>query len=234
MTQRTYAAVNALVGANYGVGNSANVDGVAGPNGAGAAAILASGQNWSNGTVSQPNIKLSLGRALLAINKATLGRLMPQDLTLILTPDMALAMALSPEVQDALKQSQYAMGALTGDEPNVNGFFGLPPRLFGVKVVIEQTIMDQTEKGPAAQTLQYVFPTGSAYLVVRAKDLAQPIMPVNGSKPFSTITMFAVEEFTVERQVDTWNRVVKDAITTYYDMINVAPQGAFQFTRCLG
>ena len=234
MTMRTAAAVGALTNAPWGANNSANVDGVAGINGFGAAAMLASGQNWTNGTVNTPNIKLTLLRALKAINLGTLGRLQPRDLTLVITPDLALLLAMSPEVQDALKQSQFAMGALTGENPDVNGLWGMPPMIAGMRIVVEDTVLVTTEKGAATPVQSYAFPAGSAYLVIRPGGLVQPPMPWAGGRVFSTVTMFSLEEMTVERRVDTWNRIIQDSITSNFDMRCISPAGGFQFTHAAG
>jgi hypothetical protein len=195
MTARTMKALGALNSATWGT-NSGPVDGVAGGT-PGTGVTLPSGQNWTNGTATSPNLKTSLLRAASVITKNVGAGINLKDLVLIVNPDTAIGMSTSPEIQQSFIQSQFALDQLTGADNVAGGGWGLPPRLYnGIRVVIEDAVRTSTAIGAATKTQGYIIPTGEAYLVCRPGGDAKSTVNFGdeNSPVVSTLIGFFMEE----------------------------------------
>jgi len=221
MTARTMLVHTALNGVAWGT-NTAAVD-----NG-----ILPSGQDWSTGSVgyssnSGPNIKQSLMYGSAVVHKQTIGVVQPYQLTLVINPNTAMMMARSTEIQDYLKQSEYARSQLRGDSPSMNGQWGLPDVLYGHPVAVEDAVRVSSNFGAATDTLDYILPDGVAYLVARQGDL----QGIYGAKSYSTVQIFFYkDEMTVKTMYDTQNERYMGRVVQNMVPVVVAPQSGFKFT----
>lgn len=229
MTMRTNQAATALSGATWG-SNTGIVDGVAGGT-PGTGVTLTSGQNWSNGTESAPNVKTTLFNAASIIKKGTGGVVDRRDLVLVMNPDTAISISTSSEIQKAFIQSPIALAQARGDAP-VDAEWGLPTQLYGIPLVIEDAVITSTAVGAATLTQNYIMPKGTAYLLARRGGPVE--FGDETTKVVSTLMGFFYEELTAQSRVDGWERRVTGRITTDFSYQITSPLTGFQFTHCLG
>lgn len=229
LTGRTSLGTTALSGASWG-NNTGAVDN----------SILASGQNWSNGTTTAPNVKKSLLYGTKKIALATQGGVNVDDLALVMGPDTAIAMSSSPEVHNAFVQSQFALNQAMGDK-NLNADWGLPPKLYGIHVVVEDAVATTSQEDAASLAQSFILPSGVAYLVTRPKaGTAEGLLAGNGDEAdenlpiISTLVGFFYEEMTVEAFDDARNRRVDGHVVEDYQWQVSSVLSGFKFTACLG
>jgi hypothetical protein len=216
MTARTILALSELSGTTWGA-NQMAVNG----------GILPSGQGWDNGTPAAPNIMESLNAATQQIFLQTIGGVKPQDLVLVVGPELARKMAKSQEVHTYLKESPFAKGRLGiggNNELFRNARFGLPDTLYGYKIVIEDTPRVSSPKG-GTEVLRYVLDDDEAYLLSRPGGL----VGIESGPNHSTIQGFFYEEFTVELKQDPDNRRQQGRIVTDFDIKVVGPRSGVRF-----
>lgn len=231
MTARSMLVYNALVGASWG-SNTALVNG----------GILTSGQDWSTGTsdtgdqgtLPGPNIKKSLQYGTKIIHQQTLGVVKPKDLYLVINPFLAQTMASSSEIQNFIKQSPDALAQIRGDVPSQNGVWGLPDKLYGINVVVEDTVRVSSRKSasspnPSSATLGYVYDDKIAFLVARPGSLEG----IAGSRSFSTLQMFVYkDELSVETMYDQQNKRYMGRVISNYVPIVASTLCGFMFNAC--
>lgn len=85
-------------------------------------------------------IKKGIMAAVTRVFLQTNSRVKFRDLRLLLHPEAATAMANTAEIHNYLKYSE-ATKQVSGDEENYNERWGLPKRLYGVEVVVEDSII---------------------------------------------------------------------------------------------
>lgn len=252
MTRRTWLAHQALSGAALG-SNTAPVDYAQSGSIIAARLPAATAGNWMTGTNQQPNFLISLQYAASQITLATYGAI-PAGLgnyVLVVNPNTAMNMAVAPEIQNALGQSQFAGNLVTGvnrlsDAENVilpyNQSFGLPLYYRGVRIVIEDAVYDPLGT-PTLNTLgtgSYVMADNTAYLLyVGPKFLdnriAKPDVTEGDNQLFypisNSLVQFTKEDFTVEARQLTWDRMTEAAVT--YDVQYQCPSSInmFKFTH---
>jgi hypothetical protein len=238
MLNITRNAASALNGASWGSHTSAvgSISGVSG--------------HWGNGTVSNPNLKISLFAAALQIQQDSAGMVGINDLVLVFSPDTATALSLSPEIQNMYPNNVWAYGALTGTLPGQgapSGHWSLPPTLWGFRYAVEDAVVATEAKGGTA-TNAYAIPKGTAYLVTRRdNELVNPFFlkaEADGAfvsdedreavPVYSTLCRFTKEEFTTEQQSDKWNRIFQASVALDYGFTLTSTIAAFQFTSCFG
>jgi hypothetical protein len=259
MTGRTLYAANALLNATWTT-NCANVDGAGGNltnNGSTNAPILTSGQNWTNGTSTSPNIKKTFQYVLNVITKVTGGAVNVNDIVCVISPDTAIAMSQSPEVNDVMARSIYAMPNLTG-ELWFNEEWAIPDKLYNVRIVVDKTTYISTDKILGITPLTgygYVIPSGAAYFLTvprstdkdgRPKVLVEPNNrpeanerggernKANYFPVIATICMFAYEEMTMEMFDMPIDRLVFGSCVSDFDIQMSSWKGGFQALRCIG
>ena len=214
MTEKTLFGVTALTTAgNYPAAHTAT------------ATALAGGK-WDVSTTSTLYIKKSLMLAAKQIQIATLGVVKPKDLHLVISPALALLMGNSQEIHDYLKGAPSALAQVRGDVKTQNGQWGLPDRLYGFDVTIEDCVRISSKKGAATLSSDYVLGSTVAVLVARVGSLEG----LYGSPSFSYLTCFAYEEMTVESKNDTDNRRRIGRVISDYAFEVTAPSAGYLFT----
>lgn len=158
---------------------------------------------WDAALSTNLFIKKSLNYGALRIIKSTLGKVRRKDLILVLNPTVAVAISETQEIVDHIKQSPDAYSQLEQGTGRWSEW-GLPNKLYGFPVVVEDTVMVTTPKGATTQTESFVMGDAVAYLLSRPGGL----MSKGGGPSFSTVTLFAKEEMTVQRKHDEWNRLI--------------------------
>ncbi len=217
MTARTQIAANRLFDAGaYPTGHVIDVN-------------AAFGAKWTGATTANLVIRKSLNAAVQKILDDTLGAVSAKDLMLVMSDNVAKAVAESAEFADYLKGSPDALGALRyqfKDEDALPRSFGLPRRLYGLEVVVDDTRKVTTKKG-ATKAISPVLPSNQAVIVARPGALEVPYSPVS----FSTCTFYAFQEMNVETIHDNANKRTLVRIIENYDCVLTAPAAGVVLTN---
>jgi hypothetical protein len=227
MTARTMLTHSSLSGAAWG-SNTATVT-----------AILGGGKNWTNGSTGTPiatepgqNIRKTLQYMAKQVNLVTLGQVRPRDLSLVVNPTTAQAMAASTEILDYVKQAPDSVGVVTGQNRWMNRQWDVPDMLYGYRVIVEDAVRVSSRKESASDTLGYVMPDGYAYLLATPQN---PIESFVGSRSFTTVQMFFYQdELTVETMYDQPNRRIQGRVVSDYAVVVASTYTGFLVTGVLG
>lgn len=104
------------------------------------------------GTSTNPILRKLFGDVVRRIKlgtNATMGR---AQISCVLDPVQALAIASSAEFHDYLKGSPDAKAQVEGRQPNYNIDYQLPEVLYGVKIVVEDTVIENAKVGATSST----------------------------------------------------------------------------------
>lgn len=216
MTLRGMQIQSSLSNATWGT-NASAVDG----------GLLPAGQNWSNGTATQPHIKSSFNQASILINKNTQGVVQPRDMICVVSPDTARLMGESAEVHEYVRNGQFSMPTLQGS-PQLYDEYGVPKVMYGHPIVIDDTVTNSAQKG-SNPSFAYTIPLSTAYFITRKGGL----VGADYARSFDTVQMFAYEEFTMETKSDPDNRRTMGSVVTDYQIVTTSPLSGFYFTLCV-
>lgn len=238
MTQRAMQASSVLSAAFTGSAQTST-----------AAAITGNAAfTMDKGTPAAPYIKIVLQSVGLAINKATLGVINPQDLVVVMSPETAIPIAQSAEIQTMLSNSQFAYSLLTGNlEGNTQRNWSLPPMLYGFRISVENTVRVSTARGAASAVYGYTIPKGTIYILTRRdNEMVNPSIlktesgevkmsddEMQAVPVYSTLCGFMMEEFTVENRTDPWNRILDISIATDYTYEVTQPLSGYMITSAI-
>lgn len=218
MTARTLLVHTALdLSANWDATHYVNVTSIPGVSG-----------TWDAALSTNLYIKKSLNYGAKRILKSTLGKVRRKDLILVMNPDMATAISETQEIVDHIKQSPEAYSQLEQNSGRWSEW-GLPDRLYGFPVVVEDTVMVTSPKGAATQTEEFVMGGAKAYLLSRPGGLVSK----GGGPSFSTVTLFAKEEMTVQRTHDQYNRLLDVDVVDHVGVGLTATAAGFAFRSAL-
>ncbi|QDV26347.1 hypothetical protein [Aureliella helgolandensis] len=218
MTGRTLLVQQALdLSANWDAAHYMNVTSIPGVTG-----------TWDTALSTNLFIKKSLNYGSKRILKSTLGKVRKKDLILVMNPTTAMAISETQELVDQIKQSQEAYGQVVQAEGRWSEW-GIPDRLYGIKVVVEDSVMVTSPKGAATQTEEFVMADGIAYLLSRPGGL----MAKGGGPSFSTATLFAKEEMTVQRKHDEYNRLLDLDVVDHVGVGLTSTAAGFAFRAVL-
>jgi len=190
------------------------------------------GAYWSAATTSNLVIRKSLNAAVQKIIDDTLGAVRPKDLILLISDTVARAIAESQEFSDYLKGSPDALGALRyqfKDDSTLPNAFGLPKRLYGLEVVVDDTRKVVSKKKASSPTIEPVLPGTQAAVISRVGALEAPYSPV----AFSTCMFFMKDEMKVENVFDQINKRTLIRVIEDYDCQLVAPATGVLLTNVL-
>ncbi len=162
------------------------------------------------------------------ILKATIGAVRYADLNMVMNPDTASLISRSAELVDHFKNNQFALAQIRGDKESQNGQWGLPDKLYGMNIVIEDAVKVTTAKGAASTTRSYILPTGTIYFLSRPEGL----MGSDGVPDFSTVQVFSYEDMTVETKKDVDNRRTAGRVVDDFDTVHAAPASGYLVTAC--
>lgn len=218
-TARTLIAVSKLTNpANYANTHTTDVSAIPGNTG-----------NFAASTTARQDIKRAFNHAANVILDDTLDAVDMEDLIVVIGPGLAAAMAVSQEITDYIKGSpdayRYVKGELMNENPNVK--YGLPPVLYGFPLVIEGTRRTTNRKG-GTKAVSRVFGNQYAAMVSRPGGLVGTVGP-----SFSTLTVYAKEEMTVETMKDTNNRRTKGRVVDDIAAVMTAPVSGYLFNNCM-
>lgn len=187
------------------------------------------GAKWNAATTTNLVIRKSLNSAVQRILDDTLGAVSAKDLVLVMSDNVAKAISESAEFADYLKGSPDALGALRyqyKDEDVGPRNFGLPKRLYGLEVIVDDTRKVTTKKGQT-KSISPVLPSNMAAVIARPGALQVPYSPV----AFSTCTFYMFQEMMVENVYDQINKRTQVRIIETYDCVLTAPAAGVILTN---
>lgn len=203
-----------------------------------AATVLTTAANYTNGTnyfatagalVASTNITSTDGvqaivrAAIQQIVQNSVGSVTAKDIMLVINPETARQIATSEGVREYVRQSPSSLSFLTGD--TTFAAYGLPQTLFGLGgVVVDDTVRVTTRKGHATPARAFMYGTLASPSMV---FVSRPGGLIGNEGPsFSSLTLFAYEDMTVETAEDSWNRRIKGAVTDTSAIELTAPMSA--------
>lgn len=173
-----------------------------------------SGGAWTTSTTNV--IQKGIQTALQRISLATGGAVRGEDINMVISPTVANLISQTTEVRDYVKNYPAALPFLQGSD--IFSRYGLPPNLFGVQVVVDDSVKVTTRKGAASTTRSFVY-NNSAIFLSRPGGL----VGVEGSTSFSTCQIFAFEDMTVENWDDPKDRRIEGRVIDNSTSELVAP-----------
>ena len=188
------------------------------------------GGKWDISTTARTDIKRSLDYAIDTIRLATNGGVNVGDFMLVMSPACARKISVSQEIVDFIKGSTDAREYI-GGKLGPNAQYGLPSILYGVPVVIEDTVKVTSRKG-ATRAASYVLTDTTPFIVSRPGGLTAPT-DSNSAPNFSTACLFMLEEMKVESKHDVDNRLHKGRVVENYDVQMTAGVSGFLFTAAV-
>lgn len=196
-------------------------------------ATNAGGGKWDVATSTTRYIQNSLATGVQAIQKSTMNGVQPEDLVLVLSPNVAKQMAQSAEIADYVAQGPAAWGYLQGNldksqyGPSFYGNYGLPPVLYGIKVIVDPLVKDTAALG-ATSSKSEVAGTTTAYLIARQGALSSSA----GGSNFSFLHCFRYvkEEMKVEVIDDSINLRKIIRVVDNRQVKAVATEAAYLYT----
>ncbi len=218
MTARTKLVQDAInLQANWDAAHWSNVTSIPGIGG-----------TWDAALSTNLYIKKSLNYGVKRIKKSTLGKVKKGQLHLVMNPNTATAIGETQEIHDVVKQSPVAYGLVTQEEGRWSEY-GLPNRLYGLEVVVEDAVMVTTAKGAATQTEEYAMPDGVAFIMAKVGGLESK----GGGPSFTTVTLFAKEEMTVQRNHEERDRFLDVDVVDDVGVGITASSSGFAFRAVL-
>lgn len=194
-----------------------------------ATATAAGGGKWDVATSANRYIQKSLTYGVKTVIKATMNGVKPDDLWLVVSPDVAEEMGASGEVADYLAQNPDATRYIQGDLfKNQLMNYGLPPRLYGINVVVDDLVKETRANIGATSSKSFVADNDSAFLIARPGSLNANA----GGSNFSFIHCFMLggEEMKVEVKSDPINERDIIQVSEWRQVKPVASAAGFLFT----
>jgi hypothetical protein len=206
-----------------------------GANTATAAALSGvAGGTFVNAQPTAPVIQPALFEAARRINIGTNGRVKPSDLSVIINPTAAIAIATSQEIRDFVKQQASSPEILKSGWDNPNQLWGLPATLFGFKLIVEDAcrVSSAPTDPDTLGTRTYVKADNSACLMARPGGISAPY----GSKSFSTVQLFWHKwDMSVEmhQPENGWHKMHEGRVVDYRTIVAPAIESGFQIQNIL-
>jgi hypothetical protein len=176
--------------------------------------------SWELSTSQRQDIKRSLNVANGLIHKHTLGVVQRNDLQLVINPNTAARLGESQEIIDFVKQAPDSWKMLQGELSGLNSQWGMPDKIYGIPVVVDDTVVVTTARGATTPTYTYTITDGNGFLISRPGGL---VSNAATGPSFSTIMGFFYEELTVETKDDPDNRRVNGRVVDDVAWEMVAP-----------
>lgn len=182
--------------------------------------------SWELSTSQRQDIKRSLNRGRQLIHQHTLGVVQSPDLQLVMNPVTAQRLGESQEIIDFVKQAPDSWKMIQGDLSGLNSQWGMPDMLYGIPIVVDDTVVVTSVRGDTTPTYDYTLSDGNVFLLSRPGGLSANA--VTGPS-FSTIMAFFYEELTVEVKDDPDHRRVNGRVVDDFDVVMTAPASGIFF-----
>jgi len=193
------------------------------------ASIAGNAGTWEQSTTARSDIKRSLHHVAELLIKDSLNGISAEDIMLVMSPGCARKMALSQELIDYIKGSPDAMNQIRGEGKNV--MFGLPDRLYGYPIVIEDSYKVTTKKGASSVTRAAILSDTTPFMCSRVGALVDERLP--NSSSFSTLSLYIYEDMSVEEFYEKKHRRHEGFVTDDIGAIMTAPVSGFLFTSAV-
>jgi hypothetical protein len=178
-------------------------------------------------------IRKSLLAAVQTIFAQTNGRVKWEDLRLVVSPTLARTMISTPELYNYIRQTEWAVDKIEKDGKNLNARFGLPPELYGLEVVVEDTPY-LNDLPVASQTVgstsrSFVKADNKAVIMSRPGKLDSQVGP-----SFSTVQVYWYEhQMQVFEYNDPINLKTQMHVTDQYVPVLPAGESGYLITGCI-
>lgn len=195
---------------------------------------------WSLASNDETNvhflaIKKSLMKAVLQIFKSTNSCVKFKDLRLRISPDLAVAMAETSEIHTYIEKSPFAQAELRGDSPDPNVAWGLPSKLYGLPLIVEDSTIDivRANASGTPDTLD----TEKKLIADKTKAVITSVVGgldgEYGTESFSTVQRYYHKyDLTVESRLDSWNHLYESFVVDQYKENLTAPVSGYLITEC--
>ncbi len=196
-----------------------------------ATATSLSGGFWGAGTSANRFIQKSLAAIIQAMDKATVNGVNLDDLYLVVSPTVADGMSRSQEIADGYHRQQdfsaYMQYSLFA---NQMARYGLPPKLYGVNLVVDPWI-ERTAKVGATPTKSYVSGTNVAYVMTKPGGITS----ASGGRSFGSFGFFTVANEEMKTEVIDWPIDKRKLVRTtdFLDVKSIAPASSYLVTAVL-
>lgn len=181
------------------------------------------GGGWDVSLTTTGHIKNTIFTAVNKILRDTLGCVQQSDLMLVISAEAAAALMQSQEIVDYIKGTPDSWAMTQGTL--AKGPYGLPETLYGIKVVVEDSVKVTSPKG-ASRVTDWLWPKDTAVICARPGGLTAMQGP-----NFSTCVLFAKEEMTSESFDDARNRRTILSVTEDYCAKVIAPVSGVVLTK---
>lgn len=216
MTARTQLVINEFTTTgNYDATHVIDVTAITGNTG-----------NWEQSTTARQDIQRSIVTAQELILDDTLAGVDLSDLIMVISSGLAGILRRTQEVVDYIKGSPDALAQVKGEMPGKNVYYGLPDRLYGIPLIVEDSRKVTTKKRASTTSRTSILGNTVAFICARPGGLTG----VDGAPSFSTVTLFAKEEMTVETKRDDDNRRTKARVVENIQAKMTAPASGILFT----
>ncbi len=177
----------------------------------------------SENITSANGVQIVIQNAIERIVQNTVGAVSAKDIILVINPITARQIASSSGVTNYVKNYPAAFSFLKGDD--TFAAYGLPQSLFGLGgVVVDDTVRVTTRKGSGSPARSFLYGDSNAPAMV---FVSRPGGLVGNEGPsFSSATIFAYEDMSVETLEDPWNRRVRGSVTDNSATVLTAPLSA--------
>lgn len=175
-------------------------------------------------------IKKSLNEAANRIFRNTNGVVKWNDLRLVVHPDTARVMANTGEIRDFYKYGGNWKGATEGPT-NYNEEYGLPPKLYGIEVVVEDAmaVTDLQTAAPTDMSTSRTFIKGKTNAVLLSR---QGAIDAAAGPSFSTFQLWWYDQqMAVETFADPKHRYTEFHVSDYYAPVAPALVSGFNITN---
>lgn len=185
---------------------------------------------WDASTVLRQNIKRTLNFAFQRIQLETLSAVTQDMMRLVLNPVSAMRIGETQEIVDHIKGSPEAYSQVTGQTGKWSRY-GLPNKLYGYEVVVEDSVRVRSRPGAANVDKRYVMDSGIGLFLTRQGALPGP----EGSKAssFSSVSLFMKKEMEYMEKDDDWNKVIRGSIVEDYDVAMTATASSVKLVGLL-
>lgn len=185
---------------------------------------------WDVSTTARQDIKRSIDKAKQAILDATFASVDVDDLYLVMNDELAAALSVTQEIVDMIKQSPDAYAYVKGEmsSKNPNAQWNLPPKLYGVNLVIDDTRYHTTARRGTATATRCIA-SDNPFMILSPMGAATSAQSPNPA----FLTNFVMEDFTVETMKDKNNRLTAGRVVDNRVFEVTAPQTGVLFQDVL-
>lgn len=189
---------------------------------------------WGAATSTNRYIQKSINGMKIAISKATYGAVKASQLTLVISPTIADAMARSAEIADYVAQSTAAPEFLRYElwqEQTAN--YGLPATLYGCRICVDETLYTTSKPITSnSYTATYAASANSVYMLAAPGELKQT---GEQSTAVSSVGLFIYnqDDMSVEIEDQPMNRLKRIHVTDGFHVRDIAPESMYLLTAVL-